>query len=245
MSIDPSFLHHRQKTRGDGREDDRAQPRLTLVLPASCSPLSLSLLLNPEDSTYRRIDVWKINSQNGTFCSFLGPAGTLETVRKGRSPRRSRIKRRTWQEGRPRVFQDQARRWPRVISRRRRRRSTTRPFNTPWIATRNVSTFTFYCSLFARSPLPLSPRFTTLKTRTPRLSKPPSLHRFLPSTSDFPPTIRAASASLSVFILWRRPIWCQCNPRSLCNRPSIVTEDRRTAEFYRPPNDIVYKLVAN
>lgn len=101
------------------------------------------------------------------FARFSGPAGTLETVRKGRGPRRSRTKRRTWQEGRPRVFQDQALRWPRVISRRRRRRSTTRRFNTPWIATRNVSTFTFYCSLFARL-LPLSPRFTTLKTRTPR-----------------------------------------------------------------------------
>lgn len=55
------------------------------------------------------------------------------------------------------VFQDRAaRRWPRVISRRRRRRSTTRRFNTPWIATRNVSTFTFYCSLFA-GPLFSSP----------------------------------------------------------------------------------------
>lgn len=59
------------------------------------------------------------------------------------------------------MFQDRAQRWPRVISRRRRRRSTTRRFNTPWIATRNVSTFTFYCYLFVR--LPLSSRFMTLK----------------------------------------------------------------------------------
>ncbi|XP_036140281.1 uncharacterized protein LOC118644798 [Monomorium pharaonis] len=65
--------------------------------------------------------------------------GTLETVRKGRGPRRSRIRqRRTRQEGRPRVpFQDRNRRWPRAISRRRRRRSTIHLSSTPWIATRN------------------------------------------------------------------------------------------------------------
>lgn len=75
------------------------------------------------------------------FARF-GPAGTLETVRKGPSPR-SRIKqRRTRQEGRPLVplLQNRDRRWPRAISRRRRRRSTIHPSSTPWIATRNVST---------------------------------------------------------------------------------------------------------
>lgn len=96
------------------------------------------------------------------------------------------------------MFQDQARRWPRVISRRRRRRSTTRPFNTPWIATRNVSTFTFYCSLFARSLLPLSPRFTTLKTRTPRLLRPPP-HRFLPSPRSSPFRRRSAARERAIF----------------------------------------------
>lgn len=146
------------------------------------------------------------------FARFSGPAGTLETVRKGRGPRRSRTKRRTWQEGRPRVFQDQAVRWPRVISRRRRRRSTTRRFNTPWIATRNVSTFTFYCSLFARL-LPLSPRFTTLKTRTPR-----PLSASCPRSRFSPPPPRGPDPRPDVFI----------HGSSRGGRSAtVVTEDRR------------------
>lgn len=154
------------------------------------------------------------------------------------------------------MFQDQARRWPRVISRRRRRRSTTRPFNTPWIATRNVSTFTFYCSLFARSLLPLSPRFTTLKTRTPRLSKALPLTasclrldrpRFVddrpPASEPFSPDDRAASASRTRFY----PSSREAADLMPMYRRSLVTEDRRaaTGQFYRPSCRTIYALAAN
>ena len=174
MSIDPSFLHHRQKQGPrDGRPGTRIDTRFAGEFPSpSCLPPRAPNTNRPLATVSGRVFGSRIGAYERlihktvcTFCSFrsaLGPAGTLETVRKGRSPRRSRIKRRTWQEGRPRVFQDRAQRWPRVISRRRRRRSTTRRFNTPWIATRNVSTFTFYCPVFAQG-CPLSLRFMTLK----------------------------------------------------------------------------------
>lgn len=186
MSIDPSFLDRVAKTGGHGSARRPIPGSIdTRFAVAFSSPVrgrpGPTRRARSRAETYERL----IHQNAERFARFgprIGPAGTLETVRKGRSRRRSRIKRRTWQEGRPRVSQDQReeRRWPRVISRRRRRRSTTRPFNTPWIATRNVSTFTFYCSLFAerRLPAPSPPLYDSAVARTdaPR-DREPSCHR--------------------------------------------------------------------
>lgn len=138
VSIDPSFHHSRQK-----HMPRRRRTRDPIDTRASIGSRQ-SVFEPTRRSTHAAMYERLIHKSH--FARF-GPAGTLETVRKERSPRRSRIKqRRTRQEGRPLVLllQNRDRRWLRAISRRRRRRSMIHPSNTPWIATRNVSTHFSY-----------------------------------------------------------------------------------------------------
>lgn len=146
--IDPSFRLIRDKNMPRRVYKDPG-PRLTLAQIAAAGLASPPLPTLPpvagKPRTRRDAEYESLIRKTLMFCLCFGAAGTLETARKGRSHRRSRIKQpRTPllpREGRPPpVFQDRDRRWPRAISRRRRRRSTIHRFSTPWIATRNVST---------------------------------------------------------------------------------------------------------